>query len=234
MKLDRSVAKRVLDVVDAGLINGIGEPTPGKMCVEAAVCYAMGLPHGDDPPCVGAAVRALKIPLNDAGWSSNQARAKGMRQVAIAQLGSKDINQKAFSAYVAEQTIRRILPLALRAAAKLGVNFAESLEAAAVRCENEGTEAAADAAACAAADAADAACAAAADAAAADAAACAACAAAYAAYAADAACAAAYAADAACAADEVLSLAATIAVEALVKLGSEGAQWLDLCNEVAA
>jgi hypothetical protein len=47
------------------------------MCVEAAVCYALGLPHSDNPPCVGYAVRQYKIRLNDSNWSSNEARAKG-------------------------------------------------------------------------------------------------------------------------------------------------------------
>ena len=45
--INRKVAKRVLEVVDAGLSSGLGNPKPGEMCVEAAVCYALGLPHGD-------------------------------------------------------------------------------------------------------------------------------------------------------------------------------------------
>jgi hypothetical protein len=64
------VAQKVLDVVDAGLVRGVGEPVPGQMCVEAAVCYALGLPHGDDPACVSSALRGLKIRLNDSSlWS---------------------------------------------------------------------------------------------------------------------------------------------------------------------
>ena len=58
------------------------------MCVEAAVCYAYDLPHSDKPPCVGNAVREFKIRLNDCNWSSSKARARGMRRIAIAQLGS--------------------------------------------------------------------------------------------------------------------------------------------------
>ena len=61
----RDVAAKVLDVVDHGLCSGKGEPIPGKMCVEAAVCFALGEPHGDSPSCVGTAVRAVKIKLND-------------------------------------------------------------------------------------------------------------------------------------------------------------------------
>jgi hypothetical protein len=42
-KVTEELSRKVLEVVDAGLVSGMGEPTPGKMCVEAAVCYAMGL-----------------------------------------------------------------------------------------------------------------------------------------------------------------------------------------------
>lgn len=46
------IARKVLQTIDAGLVKGAGVPEPGKMCVEAAVCYGMGLPHGDNPTCV--------------------------------------------------------------------------------------------------------------------------------------------------------------------------------------
>src|SRR6185503_557973 len=101
MELTQAVAQKVLDTVDAGLVHGLGKPIAGQMCVEAAVCFALGIPHSDNPPCVGAAVRAFKIALNDSKWSSNAARAKGLRRVAIAQLGSDGIDQVAFVTYVA-------------------------------------------------------------------------------------------------------------------------------------
>jgi hypothetical protein len=83
-------ARKVAEVVGKGLCSGLGKPEPGKMCVEAAVCYAMGLPHSDEPPCVSDAVRAAKIQLNDSQWSCDQARGNGMLAVAVGQLGSKD------------------------------------------------------------------------------------------------------------------------------------------------
>lgn len=49
VKLSKDVARKVLATVDAGLVSGLGKPIPGKMCVEAAVNYALGRPHGDDP-----------------------------------------------------------------------------------------------------------------------------------------------------------------------------------------
>ena len=225
MEITREIALKVRETVAAGLVNGMGRPEPGHMCVEAAVCYAMGLPHSDRPTCVSPAIRALKIALNDKLWSSNEARAKGLARLALVQLGSADaVDDREFSRRVAEMMIRVFVPVALRAAARRNPKHAEAMEAAAVKCERDGTvasareaQAAADAAAdaayaadaaayaaCAADAAADAYAyaaddAAAASAAAADAAYAAACAAADAAYAADAADAAAYAADAAAA-----------------------------------
>jgi len=98
MKITKATARRVLEVVDAGLVKGLGRPIPGYMCVEAAVCYAMGLPHSDEPACVSPALRSLKIRLNDANWSSNEARAAGMRKLAILQLGtSENFDEKEFA-----------------------------------------------------------------------------------------------------------------------------------------
>jgi hypothetical protein len=65
-KADKFVAQRVLDVVECGLTSGVGIQKPGKMCVEAAVAFAMGLPHGDQPlKCVAGEVINAKIDLND-------------------------------------------------------------------------------------------------------------------------------------------------------------------------
>ena len=103
---------KVRDTVAAGLSHGVGEPVPGLLCVEAAVCYALGLPHGDDPGCVSAPLRQLKIRLNDAHWSSNMARADGLRRLALAQLGSKGVlDERAFVRRVVDLTIRKVVPM---------------------------------------------------------------------------------------------------------------------------
>jgi hypothetical protein len=100
----KASVEKILEIVDAGLSYGLGESqTPGEICVEAAVCCGLGLPHSDDPGCVSQAIRALKIRLNDFSWSSNAARAKGLRRLAIVQLGTLDtINETEFSKQVAE------------------------------------------------------------------------------------------------------------------------------------
>jgi hypothetical protein len=141
-EINIDVAKHVLSIVDAGLVKGIGNPVAGQMCVEAAVCYALGLPHGDDPKCVSRALRSLKIQLNDSAWSSNQARAKGLRRLALIQLGSRDfLNDIEFAKHVAELAIRLSVPAALRSAANIHKNpsHKQALRDAADRCEKEGT-----------------------------------------------------------------------------------------------
>ena len=42
----------------------------------------------DNPPCVSQVLRRFKMRLNDCEWSSPEARAAGLRRLAVAQLGS--------------------------------------------------------------------------------------------------------------------------------------------------
>jgi hypothetical protein len=112
--INEELALKVKEVVSHGLCSGLGKPEPGKMCVEAAVNYACGFEHGDEPSCVGAAVRRYKIQLNDANWSNDQARAEGMKRIAVAQLGSDQIDQVEFSKRVALKVINKLLPVLFR------------------------------------------------------------------------------------------------------------------------
>src|ERR1700677_3178532 len=136
------IAAKVLATVDAGLCSGVGVPELGKMCVEAAVCYALGLPHGDEPSCVSCALRSFKIKLNDAKWSSNTARAKGLRRLALVQLGSAGhLDDRKFAKRVAKLAIQKAVPAALRAAASIhkDAKHREALLEHASICEREGT-----------------------------------------------------------------------------------------------
>lgn len=138
MEITREIAIKVRDTVDAGLVKGVGVQVPGQMCVEAAVCYAMGLPHSDEPPCVAPAIRQLKIQLNDSSWSSDKVRGAGMRRLALAQLGSAGVvDEVDFVRRVVEMTIRRFIPIALRAAASVHpiAEHKAALEKASVQCE---------------------------------------------------------------------------------------------------
>src|ERR1700757_5200922 len=77
-------------ILACGLSHGLGIRGQ-QVCIEAAICQVLDLPHGDDPGCVDDAVRSFKITLNDSNWSSPQARAKGLRDLGLAQLGSKGV-----------------------------------------------------------------------------------------------------------------------------------------------
>ena len=208
VKPTKKHARKVLELVSHGLVKGLGVQEPGKMCVEAAVCAALGLPHSDKPPCVGEVVRQFKISLNDSYWSSNDARAKGMKRLAVAQLGSNTIDQVEFARHLTRLIIQRVVPIALRAAASIHKDAAhrKAMEEAAVKCEHAETDAAASYASDAASSASYAASAAASDAARA----------------------AARAASAA--RDNVLEAAAECGVVALELCGSPGVKWLDLCE----
>ena len=144
IEITKEIASKVLAVVDAGLVRGVGNPKLGQMCVEAAVCYALDLPHGDHPQCVSRALRSLKIRLNDSSWSSNEARGKGLRRLAVAQLGSRNhLDDKEFAKRVATLAIRLSVPAALRAAASIHKDpkHQEALREAANKCEREPTRA---------------------------------------------------------------------------------------------
>src|ERR1700747_1539892 len=105
IEITQEIAKKVRDTVRIGLVRGLGKPIPGKMCVEAAVCYALGLDHGDNPPCVARSIRRLKMRLNDSRWSSDEVRAKGMIRLSLLQLGTE-------TDFDAMEFARRLVPLA--------------------------------------------------------------------------------------------------------------------------
>lgn len=129
-----------------GLRAGLGD-RDGQMCVEAVICAALDLPHGDDPGCVSEAVWAYTIRLNDTEWSSPEARAKGLRNLGLAQLGSKGVVDDAvFVARLAERTIKEILPpilLELAALPTIAPAQRDSFKEDAEQCRSEGTASAA-------------------------------------------------------------------------------------------
>lgn len=88
IELNQELVDRIQYVVGKGLSCGLGDRALGKMCVEAAICYSLGLPHNDNPECVYDDLRHIKININDEPWSNKQVRAKGMVRAAIAQLGT--------------------------------------------------------------------------------------------------------------------------------------------------
>ena len=131
------------EILGRGLSLGLGEQG-GQVCIEAAVCEVLGLTHSDDPQCITQAVRNFKLILNDSKWSSPEVRAKSLRDLGLAQLGSLGVvNGEEFDKRMAEKTIRVILPKLFR---ELWPED-EKMLAVALRCEQEGTKEAAKAAA---------------------------------------------------------------------------------------
>lgn len=127
--------KKFDSILSRGLSQGLGDR--GKqVCIEAAICEAMNLPHSDDPKCVSKAVRSFKISLNDSSWSNPQARAEGLRDLGLAQLGSLGVvDDVTFATKLAEKTIRILIPTLFRTLFPGN----PALLAAAQRCEDEGT-----------------------------------------------------------------------------------------------
>ena len=140
-------------ILAKGLSLGLGSPDE-QVCIEAAICQVLGLPHGDDPKCVASTVRSFKIRLNDSNWSSPKTRARGLRDLGLAQLGSLGVVEDfEFSTRLAQKTIQVLLPELFRDLA----NEREDWLEAANQCEKKGSADAAYAAADAAYAAADAA-----------------------------------------------------------------------------
>jgi hypothetical protein len=121
MKITPELISKIDEGLSHGLSRGLGKPIPGQMCVEALICNVLGEPHNDKPSCVDPILNEVKIQLNDASWSSNQARAKGLRNLAILQLGTKDnFDSKLFSESLVTFTCTDFLPWFLE---KMNYNF---------------------------------------------------------------------------------------------------------------
>jgi hypothetical protein len=126
-----------------GVLTKGSHAPDGHACLLEAVSIARGLDWTDDPSIV-------RMPdlrgLNDAPWSSDEVRTMHLLPVGVALYDWAEWpeeRRQEFAKRVAEQTIRVIVPMALRQAAKANPKFAADLEAAAKLCADEGTESAA-------------------------------------------------------------------------------------------
>src|ERR1700685_3706327 len=101
-------------ILSRGLSRGVGS-RDNTMCIEAAICTVMGLPHGDDPGCVTPSVMSFKVRLNDSRWSSPEARAQGLYQLGLAQLDSLGVvDSVEFAKAISNSTIRVLIPTLFR------------------------------------------------------------------------------------------------------------------------
>lgn len=140
MLITKEQIEKFDNILDRGLCTGIGTKD-GQMCIEAAISVALDLPFNDNPRCVGSAVRAYKIKINDSHhWKDSKSRAKHLRNLGIAQLGSNIIDQIEFSKKLAKATIQILIPQLYREI------FPGKYKDIIKRCELEGSKEAAKAA----------------------------------------------------------------------------------------
>jgi hypothetical protein len=104
-KVTRELALKVLKLIDSpgGLFHRAGSQRDNTFCVQQAVSLATGNPHHQDQPtdCVMPWIVQLGIRLNDdPNWVSAESRAAGLREFAVAELGSVNLR---------ETTVRKIL-----------------------------------------------------------------------------------------------------------------------------
>jgi hypothetical protein len=102
--INETSVKQVCRLVDKGVRGGgIGIAEPGEMCIEAVISFVFDHDSGvgleddqlaeidDHPSCVDDRLCDMKIGHNDgADWESDLDRGKGLKRIAIAQLGSVD------------------------------------------------------------------------------------------------------------------------------------------------
>ena len=105
----------------AGLCEGVGSAE--QRCVMAAVRAALNpsASISDEVECAHPLLRLVAIRLNDALWTSANARTEGLRELALALPGTRELSSDAIA--------RGLLPLAYTAADKaVRVHTADALE----------------------------------------------------------------------------------------------------------
>ena len=93
-----------------GLVKGLGTGEPGDMCIEHIICQVFEGRKGDNPSCVSNEFNKAKISLNECNWSSNKARAEGMKYLLVAQIGSNALDDKIVREHLRFLSAKKILP----------------------------------------------------------------------------------------------------------------------------
>lgn len=137
MSEDLELRARLTEIIQEGLVSGMGNPVPGELCVEAAICLALGEEHNDFPSCVAAIDRNVAIKLNDLPWPSKQERAKALLPIALAQLDTFSRPRDVWERDVQDGIVRRLLPFILQTMARYHddcTNLSEAFTEAATYC----------------------------------------------------------------------------------------------------
>ena len=140
MKLTYEQLTQYDELLRRGIYSNI-ESRNGKMSLETVLSTILDLKPGDRPHGLSPAVRKFITQLSNADWSSPEARAHGLYDLGLAQLGSLGaVNDIKFARHLAEQTVRQLLPTLFRNL----FSQTDHCLAAATRCAAEGTKEAAD------------------------------------------------------------------------------------------
>lgn len=132
--LDKSTIEKFDKILTRGLCCGLGH-SEGQMCIEQAITVVLNLPFSDRPTkCVTDEIIDFKISLNDKGWSSPENRAKHLRNIGLAQIGSKGIvNGQEFLQKLQIKIIGRLIPDLFRTFGSKGMLVVADI------CENAST-----------------------------------------------------------------------------------------------
>lgn len=146
-----TIVTNILAAIDAGIIAEAGTYVPGNMPVEDAIRYGFGDEEESEVSRAGGEGGRFLAMLGGSPWSSNSARAAGLRKLAIAQLGSADfdddatkIDQAAIMSFIAEKTTKRIIPFALADLSHYHKPLRNEINEARILCVEEGTRDAAE------------------------------------------------------------------------------------------
>src|SRR5579864_7732419 len=112
IKPTKEIALKVAQSINGALRLGAGRGEGQDVCVMQAIARAVGLPAIDDQveSCVGSAVGAFNRRLNDCSWSSDKARAEGMKQLGVASIGSNQLDQMEFGKLMFLRGTQKLLP----------------------------------------------------------------------------------------------------------------------------
>jgi hypothetical protein len=108
----------MIDLETLVLKHGAHSTRKDGMCAEEAVAALAGLGHTDSPACASRVIAACMRRINDAGWSSDEARTAGLKRWLVPQIGTATDDaglerRRAFAA--ADVAVREIAPRALDA-----------------------------------------------------------------------------------------------------------------------
>lgn len=108
--ITKDVVLKLLGLIDSGLVGHAGNKKDNTFCVQQAVSLATGMPSQDDQPkhCVMPWLINLGIQLNDAdGWESIESRSAGLREFAVAELGSAHLREATFREMLRKKVITK-------------------------------------------------------------------------------------------------------------------------------